>query len=111
MEITIRNEWDRTSQGYVGREPIIEMDGDSAAGIMARRDEAIRRRDATDLIIELRAILAPALANPWRHIADDDVYVCVFCGESDIADTFGVGDSPHFPTCPVLRKDELLGHQ
>ena len=81
---------------------------------------------------DLRAILAPLLDEPMRRVGEsrpdyeDETERCVFCGarydnawgeptNPDPAYRFVstplVETTPHAPTCPVLRKDALLGRQ
>jgi hypothetical protein len=62
------------------------------------RNEACGERD------ELRAILAPLLDDPLRHV-DGVGWACRFCGEATASDR----DLVHGPDCPVPRRDALLG--
>jgi hypothetical protein len=68
---------------------------------------------------ELRAILAALLDDPWYYhgVVDDDpetdIYVCKLCDATNYLPP-GLGsmreaEALHYATCPVLRKDELLG--
>lgn len=61
-----------------------------------------------DAVAELRAVLAPLLDEPIIDVAGE-FEVCRFCGEGD-SNAFG-RTSAHAPECPVLRANELLGHQ
>lgn len=104
-----------------------------AARLLAERDEALHRMhvfnaDADEMEAErnaalaqrdeLRAVLAPVLADPLKADA------CQFCG-ADIRESYVVSmpDSmgggmrrveqvgEHAPACPVLRRDALLGRE
>ena len=71
------------------------------------------------LIDELRAVLAPLLDEPWYYDCDLDadpdtmVYVCKLCdATAHLPPGYGsIGeiDPPHLSSCPVLRRDALLG--
>lgn len=73
-----------------------------------QRDQAIAERD------ELRAILAPLLDDAKRFAFEStdgtENFSCLFCGGPECSEG---RDSPdhilHDPTCPVLRRDTLLG--
>lgn len=69
----------------------------------AIQERLIAQRD------ELRAVLAPLLDNPWRLEPEDcSFWICTFCRADAAADE---RDDPrtHNDSCPVPRKDELLG--
>ena len=58
-------------------------------------------------IDELRAILAPLLDDPL-YVQMDGTLACPLCHWSAPANTKD-WDFPHAATCPVRRRDELLG--
>jgi hypothetical protein len=68
---------------------------------------------AYETIEDLRAVLAPKLDNPLEHDGDNTCDFCIWCDASNYWIQY---DKPrpelkHEPTCPVLRKDRLLGRQ
>lgn len=75
---------------------------DAWALVDADRYRAYRERD------ELRATLAPLLDDPI--IRGPIGYICVWCNERAMPAADGYHDPRHKSDCPVLRKDDLLGH-
>lgn len=94
--------------------------------------QALVDRDyARDLVIALRAVLAPLLDDPYEmhdfeasyDLGGDPIWWCRFChvepewkrawtGRRDARGhkiNEDVDATPHVPDCPVLRRDELLG--
>ena len=73
--------------------------GDKGAeALMGYVKDAERERD------ELRAILQPLLDQPIRFVGEPASNECIFC-EADSA----WHDPHHRPSCPVLRRDQILG--